>query len=82
MVRFDFESAVTRRYDLREIAAAIAAFPYTTACSPNTITFPGAETMNGGIMGIEFLLGERGGLDVPEPLLSVSVICSLGLFND
>lgn len=73
----DFESVVTRRYDLREMAAAIAAYqihdvsrhadkqavkiafqhtlPCTTACSPNTITLPGADTMKAGIIGLDFL---------------------------
>lgn len=72
MVRFDFERAVTSRYDLKEIAAAIAAyiyrsaressenefsstFPWTTACSPKTMTLPGAETMNAGIIGVDAL---------------------------
>ena len=30
-------------------------FPCTTACSPHTMTFPGAETMKAGIMGLDFL---------------------------
>ncbi len=38
--------------------------------------------MNGGIIGFEFLLDEDCGLDLPEPLLSVSVIFSLEPFND
>lgn len=30
-------------------------FPCTTACSPKTITFPGAETMKAGIIGDDCL---------------------------
>jgi len=30
-------------------------FPWTTACSPKTITFPGAETMKAGIIGVDCL---------------------------
>lgn len=33
------------------MAAAIAALPCTTACSPNTMTFPGADTMKAGAIG-------------------------------
>lgn len=29
--------------------------PWTTACSPKTMTFPGAETMKAGIIGLESL---------------------------
>ena len=36
------------------MAAAIAAFPWTTACSPKTMTLPGADTMNGGAIGDGF----------------------------
>jgi hypothetical protein len=32
----------------------VCTFPCTTACSPYTMTFPGAETMNGAIMGVEY----------------------------
>ena len=35
------------------MAAAMAALPWTTACSPKTISLPGAETMNGGAIGVE-----------------------------
>lgn len=38
------------------MAAAIAGFPYTAACSPKTITFPGADTMNVGAIGDEDFL--------------------------
>jgi hypothetical protein len=55
MVRFDLERCVTSRYDLSDIDAAMAALPWTTACSPKTITFPGAEVMKGGIIGVEAL---------------------------
>ncbi len=34
IVRCDFDNVVTKRYDRNEMAAAIAAFPCTTACSP------------------------------------------------
>lgn len=37
-------------------------FPWTTACSPYTMTFPGADTMKGGIMG-EDCLRSMAGLD-------------------
>jgi hypothetical protein len=30
-------------------------FPCTTACSPYTITLPGAETIKAGIMGLDVL---------------------------
>lgn len=33
------------------MAAAMACFPWTTACSPKTMTLPGAETIKGGAMG-------------------------------
>lgn len=29
--------------------------PWTTACSPKTMTLPGAETMKAGIIGLESL---------------------------
>ncbi len=63
-VRFDFESVVQSRYDRNDIAAAMAALPCTTACSPYTIVLPGAETMKGGASGFEsfrlyVLLGEE-----------------------
>jgi hypothetical protein len=35
-------------------------FPWTTACSPYTMTFPGAETMKGGIMGDDCFLSIAG----------------------
>lgn len=44
------------------MAAAKAALPCTTACSPNTMTLPGAETMKAGAIGEEALrdmLGRR-----------------------
>ena len=89
MVRFDLESAVTRRYERKEIAAAMAAwqgsvsterdqrlpertFPWTTACSPTTMTFPGAETMKAGIIGDDCLrfICERGfGVESSTPLI-------------
>lgn len=47
---------MTRRYDRREIAAAIAGLPYTAACSPKTMAFPGADTMNVGAIGDESFL--------------------------
>ena len=37
------------------MAAAMAALPWTTACSPNTMTLPGADTMKVGAMGEEAL---------------------------
>jgi hypothetical protein len=39
----------------------------TTACSPKTMTFPGAETMKAGIIGLEYLRSSLGvdGLFVP-----------------
>lgn len=78
IVRFDFESAVTRRYDRSEIAAAMAGFPCTTACSPKTITFPGADTINGGIIGEDCFL-TMGVLFFPlfEPLILAFSILSL-----
>lgn len=33
------------------MAAAMAGLPYTTACSPNTMTFPGADTIKAGAIG-------------------------------
>lgn len=30
--------------------------PCTTECSPNTMTLPGAETMKGGIIGLDCFL--------------------------
>lgn len=33
------------------MAAAMAGLPYTAACSPRTITLPGAETMDGNSIG-------------------------------
>lgn len=30
-------------------------FPWTTACSPHTMTLPGAETMKAGAIGLECL---------------------------
>ena len=76
MVRWDFESVVTRRYERRDIVAAIAAFPWTTACSPYTMTFPGAEVMKAGFIGDEDFLASPGirGLEealllLPEPLI-------------
>jgi hypothetical protein len=75
-VRFDLERNETWRYERREIAAAMAAYtcqpyaallyethptlPCTTACSPYTITLPGADTMKGGIMGDDFFLSSVG----------------------
>lgn len=38
------------------MAAAIAAFPCTTACSPYTMTFPGADTIKAGASGEEDFL--------------------------
>lgn len=35
------------------MAAANAALPWTTACSPYTMTLPGADTMKVGAMGDE-----------------------------
>ena len=52
-VLLDFERVVQRRYERSDIAAAIAALPCTTACSPYTIVFPGAETMNGSARGFD-----------------------------
>lgn len=46
-------SFVTSKYDRNEIAAAMAALPWTTACSPKTITFPGAETMKECLASID-----------------------------
>lgn len=37
------------------MAAAKAALPWTTACSPKTMTLPGAETMKAGAIGEEAL---------------------------
>lgn len=37
------------------MAAAMAALPCTTACSPYTIVLPGAETIKGGARGFEYL---------------------------
>lgn len=34
---------------------SLRTFPCTTACSPKTITFPGAETMKAGIIGDDCL---------------------------
>ena len=68
MVRWDFESVVTRRYERRDIVAAIAAFPWTTACSPYTMTFPGAEVMKAGFMGDEDFLASPGTRELDEAL--------------
>ena len=38
--------------------------PCTTACSPYTMTLPGADTMNGGIIGDDCFLFKRGLGDV------------------
>jgi hypothetical protein len=46
--------------------------PWTTACSPKTMTLPGAETIKGGIIGVDFLranLGASLALDDLLPLL-------------
>lgn len=56
MVRWDFERVVTRKYVRKEIAAAMAALPWTTACSPKTMTLPGAETIKGGAIGDDAFL--------------------------
>lgn len=56
MVRCDLDSVVTCRYERSEMAAAMAALPWTTACSPKTMTLPGADTMKGGAMGDEAFL--------------------------
>jgi hypothetical protein len=39
---------------------AVSTFPWTTACSPYTMTFPGAETMKGGIIGDDCFLSSAG----------------------
>lgn len=84
MVRWDFESVVTRRYERRDIVAAIAAFPWTTACSPYTMTFPGAEVMKAGFIGDEDFLTSPGirELDealplLPEPLIFLEAMLLL-----
>lgn len=56
IVRCDFVRVVTRRYERRDMAAAIAALPCTTACSPYTMTFPGADTIKAGASGEECFL--------------------------
>lgn len=38
------------------MAAAMAALPWTTACSPYTITLPGADTIKAGAIGDEGFL--------------------------
>jgi hypothetical protein len=38
------------------MAAATAGWPKTAACSPKTMTFPGADTMNVGAIGDESFL--------------------------
>src|SRR5688572_13227338 len=38
------------------MAAATAGLPKTAACSPKTMTFPGADTMNAGAIGDETFL--------------------------
>jgi hypothetical protein len=35
---------------------SLLTLPWTTACSPNTITLPGAETMKAGIIGVDCFL--------------------------
>jgi hypothetical protein len=50
-------------------------FPWTTACSPNTITFPGAETMKAGIIGDE-ALRPCGGRTLGLPPLASPLICT------
>lgn len=42
------------RMSVRSRTGALT-LPWTTACSPKTMTFPGAETMNAGIIGLESL---------------------------
>lgn len=73
MVRWDFESVVTRRYERKDIVAAIAAFPWTTACSPYTMTFPGAEVMKAGFMGDEDFLASPGIRELDEALTLLPV---------
>lgn len=55
--------------------------PWTTACSPNTITLPGAETMKVGAMGLDFLRSilRRGGIFVSVPLVLPSLLLMLPL---
>ena len=82
-VRFDLLKVVTSMYDLREIAAAMAALPWTTACSPYTIVLPGAETRKGGASGLECLRSCMGirlvpfaaGVLVPFVVGSTTVTC-------
>ena len=47
------------------MAAARAALPCTTACSPYTMTFPGAETIKAGAIGEEALRDMPGRLLLP-----------------
>jgi hypothetical protein len=45
---------------LENVWRMLQTFPCTTACSPYTMTFPGAETMKGGIMGDDCFLCSAG----------------------
>lgn len=49
--------AVTLRKGRMSVRSRTGALtlPWTTACSPKTMTLPGAETMNAGIIGLESL---------------------------
>lgn len=53
--------------------------PWTTACSPNTITLPGAETMKVGAMGLDFLRSilRRWGIFGSVPLVLPSLLLML-----
>lgn len=44
----------------------ICTFPCTTACSPYTMTLPGADTMNEGIIGVDCLRVNCAGLSWEE----------------
>ncbi len=64
------------------MAAATAGLPKTAACSPKTMNFPGADTMNAGAIGDEAFLSmtfdcevhrERtGGWIAKSPLTEIS----------
>lgn len=44
-----------QRAHQRVVRTGALTLPWTTACSPKTMTLPGAETMKAGIIGLESL---------------------------
>lgn len=55
----------------------LSTLPWTTACSPKTMTLPGAETIKGGIIGDDcFLSKGRPVFDVPLTLGPSAYSCA------